>query len=275
MRILITGKGGRAGSWAMRGEQLGKAMGATVLPNATDAGGFDIAVVVKRTPPAVIAALRGRKWVWDVVDAYPQPESYAWTRGRAVQWIRDRIGALKPAGVIWPTQRMSEDCDTGLPGMVLPHHHRIGIAPNPIRAEVKRVGYEGSPGYLGRWEPILRKECERRGWEFVINPPRLADLDIVVAFRDCGYVSRHWKSGVKLANAHASGTPFVGLPESGYLETACGAEYWADNADDIRMSFDWLTDQSAREHVSDRFRQGAYSVDHAAKDLTEWLSSIS
>jgi hypothetical protein len=162
-----------------------------------------------------------------------------------------------------------------LPGLVLPHHHRIGIGSTPIRGQVSRVGYEGAPAYLGHWRPILEAECAKRGWLFVVNPSSLADLDIVVAFRDgSGYVGRNWKSAVKLANAHASGTPFVGQQESGYLEQATGAEYWAEARGQLSMSFDWLEDQGAREAISDRFRQKAFPVEHAAAKLKEFLSAL-
>jgi len=271
--VLITGKGGKSGSWLMRGEQLGAALGATVQANATIPG--DLTIVVKRTPTPVISALRGKRWVWDIVDAYPQPLSYQWTREEAIGWVRGKIASLRPTAIIWPTRRMREDCDTGLPGLVLPHHHRIGIERNPIRAEVRTIGYEGSPGYLGRWERIVRQECEARGWEFVVNPERLADVDVVLALRDSGgYVARHWKSGVKLANAHASGTPFIGQAECGYTENASGAEYWAEDARGLSIAFDWLKDQGGREAISDRFVQRAYSVEQAAADLKEWLHDL-
>lgn len=277
MKLLVTGKGGSAGSWLMRGVQLGEALGATVTPNATDARGFDLAVVVKRTPAPTIDAIRQARlrWVWDIVDAYPQPEAYEWGRSEAIGWVRARLRDLRPAAVIWPNARMREDCDVGLPGMVLPHHHRVGIAVNPIRERVQRVGYEGAAAYLGRWADVLRDECARRGWQFTINPRRLSDLDIVVAFRDRGgYVSRHWKSGVKLANAHGSGTPFVGQREYGYTETASGAEYWAEDRAGLRVALDWLESRGAREAVSDRFLQKAYPVETAAASLGTFLRAL-
>lgn len=273
MKILFTGKGGKSGSWQMRGEQIGAAMGADIRP-MTGSAGYDVTVVVKRTPPELVSRLQC-KWVWDLVDFYPQPHAYDWTRHEAINWVRGRITSLKPTAIIWPNQKMREDCDTGLPGLVLPHHHRIGIGSNPIRKEVKTVGYEGAPAYLGQWRPILEQECAKRGWRFVVNPPSLAELDIVVAFRDgSGYVGRNWKSAVKLANAQASGTPFVGQQEAGYLEQATGAEYWADTRSQLSMSFDWLVDQSAREAISDRFRQKAFPVEHAAKLLKGFLSGL-
>lgn len=274
LKVLVTGKGG-SGSWACRGQQLGASLGATVQPVATEAKGYDIAVVVKRTPEPVLSAIRsaGIPWVWDVVDAYPQPEAYGWSPDEAVGWIRDRLKVLKPNAVIWPTQRMRSD--VGVDGLVLPHHHRPGIAINPVRAEVRRVGYEGSPTYLGRWRAVLSLECRRRGWEFVENPKSLAELDIVVAMRDGGgYVSRHWKSNVKLANAHGSGTPFVGQAECGYIETASGAEYWAEDDASLRTALDWLTPQDNRQVVSDRFRNKALTVEAMAGRLSEYLRAL-
>lgn len=272
MRILVTGKGSKSGSWAMRGVQLGAAMKADVRPMHT--GDYDVTVVVKRTDPAFTSRIRG-KWVWDIVDAYPQPHAYRWTKAEAVNWLQRKIAELRPTAVIWPNRKMREDCDTGLPGLVLPHHHRIGIQSNPIRETVKVVGYEGEPSYLGRLRTMLEDECTRRGWSFLVNPPSLADVDIVTAFRDsAGYVGNNWKSAVKLANAHASGTPFVGHAEAGYLEQATGAEYWAASRHQLAMSFDWLEDQGARETISDRFRQKAFPVEHAAKVLKDFLRGL-
>jgi hypothetical protein len=280
MKVLMTGKGS-SGSWQCRGVQLGNALGATVRPLATreDFKAADISVIVKRVPVQLLQDVRaaGKPWVYDIVDAYKQPESSRWTRDQAIKWAHEHLAALKPDAVIWPNRKMREDCDPGLPGMVLPHHHRPGIRNNPIRKHVKRVGYEGAVQYLAEWEQALAAECKRRGWEFVTNPKHLADLDIVVAMRGGdwdGYVPHHWKSNVKLANAHGSGTPFIGQMESGYIETATGCEYWARNTDSLATCFNWLEDQSAREQIHDRFVQAAFPVEQAAADLKGWLSGL-
>lgn len=281
MKILFTGKGGSAGSWKIRGEQMGRALGATVKPLATvhDLRACDVVVVVKRTPAQLVAALRasGKPWVFDVVDCYPQPASSAWSRQQAIQWVRDHIAALNPSGVIWPNQRMADDCTMDLPGIVLYHHHRPGIAQNPIRERVEVVGYEGEPNYLEEWLPVLQSECARRGWRFEANPNQLADLDIVVALRGGrwdGYASRHWKSNVKLANAHGSGTAFVGQPESGYLETAAGGERWANNPAHIAAAFDSLAPLSARLAVRRTFLAAAHPIEDAAARLRDFLNAL-
>ena len=280
MNLLFTGRGG-AGSWECRGVQLGAALGAVVKPYASkaDVKAADMAIVVKRTPAEVLSAVRaaGRRWAYDIVDAYPQPASAKWSRWQAIQWVREHIASLAPDAVIWPTQKMREDCDTGMPGLVLPHHHRPGIKNNPIRPEVKLVGYEGAPHYLADWEGALHRECLKRGWRFVLNPKHLADLDIVVAVRGGdwdGYVQQNWKSGIKLANAHASGTPFVGAQEAGYIETSTGCEYWAHDKAGLAVCFDWLADQGARELIHDRFTAAAYSVEHAGAQLLSFLEEM-
>lgn len=274
MKILVTGKGGTAGSWLMRGAQLGAALGAMVLPNARSAEGFDVSIVVKRTPAHVIEAVRRGRWLWDIVDAYPQPEAYAWSREQAIAWVRERLSALRPTGVIWPTRRMRKDCDPGLPGLVLPHHHRLGIEANPIRASVKTVGYDGAPSYLGRWGDWVRAECNRRGWQFV-HTSRPADADIMLGLRDDGgYVCANWKSGVKLANAHASGTPFIGQPEAGYLENSTGIEQWVATPAQLADAFDMLEPHPLRLEIAERFRHKAYPVEHAARDLRKFLDAL-
>lgn len=280
MNLLFTGRGG-SGSFTIRAEQIGAALGATVKPHAAraDFAACDAAVVVKRAPETLLRELRasGKPWAYDVLDCYPQPASSDWSRGESIRWMQQYLRALDPPAVIWPNQRMREDCDEGRRGIVLPHHARPGLARNPIREAVTTVGYEGRTAYLQEWAMALHKECERRGWTFVVNPPALADLDIIVAFRGGlwdGYAARHWKSNVKLANAHGSTTPFVGRPDNGYLETASGAEYWAESPRELRVAFDWLESQSTREQVADRFARAALTVDAMAARLAEFMRTV-
>lgn len=280
MNILITGRG-TSGSWQCRGVQLGAAAQALVTkaPTLAECKAADVIVIVKRIGEDVLATIRrsGTPFVFDVVDFYPQPGCASWSAQEAIGWVKGRLKRLAPDGVIWPNQRMRHDCDIGLPGFVLPHHHRPEIRRNPIREQVAVVGYEGAASYIERCRSQIEAECTRRGWSFVVNPAHLADLDIVLALRcgpwDC-YATRHWKSNVKLANAHGSGTPFIGQAESGYVEAASGAEYWVESASGLSVCFDWLADQSTREQIGDRFFQKAYPVERAAADLIGGLSAL-
>lgn len=280
MRLIFTGNG-TSGSWKVRGEQLGKAVGATVKPRATlsDLREHHVAIVVKRLHAGLIESLRESDipWVWDVLDFFPQPLCSTWGRAESIDWVQNRIRTLAPTAVIWPNQKMREECDTGLPGIVLPHHYRPGIAVNPVRPEIRSIGYEGEPSYLAGMRGVIEDECAKRGWRFVINPPQLADVDVVLAMRaglGMSYAARNWKSNVKLANAHGSGTPFIGNRECGYLETASGCEYWADSPKELSVAFDWLVSQSAREQISDRFRSVAFPVERAAANLLEFLRGM-
>lgn len=275
MKVLVTGRGG-AGSWSVRGEQLGAAMGATVKTMATraDMRAHDVVLVVKRVPAELLAELQksGVPWVYDVVDAYPQPECSTWTQTESIKWLNRHLSQLNPSRVVYPNMQMRRDVTEyyGDGAHVVYHHYRPSIKRNPVRESVRTIGYEGSAKYLDSWLSPLMAECGRRGWRFVVNPECIADLDIVIAMRGGiwdGYPQRQWKSNVKLANAHGSGTPFIGSTECGYLETATGCEYWADTPREFARALDWLESHEARQTVHERFIATAYSVDKAAKDM--------
>lgn len=278
MKFLFTGRG-TSGSWAIRGAQLGQAMGARVVPMASleDCRWADVIVVVKRVHPELLQRIRqsGRPWLYDIVDAYPQPLCGIWGESESRAWLKEHLAALKPDFIIWPNDRMKADASGG--GAVIYHHHRPQIRRNPVRSEIKRIGYEGAPSYIEGWMPAIKRQCERIGAEFVLNPQHLADVDVVLALRDknhAGYPQRMWKSNVKLANAHGSGTPFIGLPEPGYQETATGCEYWATNCDELGTALDWLESQSAREQVSERFLAAAISIDKVAEQYKSWIEAL-
>ena len=279
MKVLFTGRG-TSGSWAIRGVQIGNAMGARVVPMASesDCRWADVIVVVKRVPPDLLERIRrsGRPWIYDIVDAYPQPECGSWDRAKSISWLADTENNLKPDRVIWPNAQMQADSHAdGWP--VLYHHHRPGIQCNPIRKEIRKIGYEGAPSFMDGWRKVIDAQCARIGAEFVINPLNLADVDVVLALRDknhAGYPQRMWKSNVKLANAHGSGTPFIGMPEPGYQETASGCEYWARNGDELGQALDWLAPQNTREHVSEKFLKSAITVEQVADQCKCWIEAL-
>ena len=278
--ILFTG-GGTSGSWQVRGVQLGQACGAVVKPKATlgDCTKADLIVVVKRMSLELRETIRRSKtpWVWDVVDFYPQPLCTQWSGKVAIAWVRSQLKKNAPNGVIWPNVRMGNDCKTRIPSTTVYHHHRPDIQINPIRDQIKTIGYEGSPRYLGDWKNVLALECYKRGWNLKLNEGVHADFDLCVAFRASpfnGYAQQHWKSNVKLANCHGSGTPFIGPIESAYLETKTGAELWIDNPHDIGRVFDQLESVAIRKEIKDTFLKKAYSVQQAADDLMAFVRGM-
>lgn len=269
MRVLVTGKG-KAGSWVVRGEQLGKAIGADVTQTPQET--YDVSVLVKKAHPDILKKLTG-KIVYDVIDSWPQPLGNQWGRSRTIDWLGAQINAVKPAGIVAATKRMAIDCQAfGIPVLALEHHARPRLRKNPIRKEVRTVGYEGSELYLGQWRKVLESACKAKGWEFVVNPAELAELDIVVALRDCsGYAARHYKSNIKLANAQGSGTPVICNRESGYLETASGAEHWADSKEELLRSLDALADYETRLELSAELYQAAPKLENVAAKYKAWL----
>lgn len=279
MRILITGSG-KSGSWQVRGVQLGHAIGATVCRDASAAmiRAHDVVVLVKRAPPRLLERLHasGARVVWDVVDAWPQPDGNHWSRIQALEWLHGQVAAIRPLAVVAATRRMAEDLQSvATTVLALPHHARQGLRPRPVRDTVTRVGYEGSRKQLGRWREVLEAECARRGWTFVINPKSLADVDIVAALREAeGYPPRHWKSNVKLANAQASGVPIVCNRECGYLETASGGERWADDATELVVALDSLTSALARQEAASQMADGAPTLEAVATTYRAWLESL-
>jgi len=278
VNILVTGRGS-SGSWQIRGAQLGKAIGAHVEANVNSVKGFDVAVIVKRPRLDLLERLRQRgiPIIWDIVDAWPQPHGNLWSRGECVDWLQKEVNTIKPQALVAATQAMADDCKSfGLPVLPLPHHARPGQPLNPIRPSVLKVGYEGGLQYIGGWTPVLEKECGKRGWGLSLNPQELASVDIVLAVRDQkGYAARHWKSGVKLANAQGSGTPCVLGRERGYMEGASGAEQWADSPEELIAAFDALQAQECRKEISSRLEAAAPSLSGVATRYKRWIETLS
>lgn len=223
-RILITGKG-TSGSWKIRGEQLGAAIGATVVAQASRAviDAHDLVVLVKRGPEDLVRRIResGKPLVWDVVDAWPQPTGSNWPREACLQWLRQRLHELRPAACIAATRVMQRDIEAErVPALCVWHHARPGLQVNPIREQMRLVGYEGSEAHLGTWRQHIDAACQELGLRFVLQPQHLADVDVVVALRQAnGYAAMQWKSNVKLANAQGSGTPAIVGMERSYADT--------------------------------------------------------
>lgn len=277
MKVLVTGRG-TSGSWQIRGMQLGTAIGATLCPAALDVAGFDLAVLVKRPAPGLVERLQRAdvRIVWDVVDSWPQPIGNAWDHSTCMAWLDDQVRAIRPAAIVAATQVMAEDCaHFGIPVLWLPHHARPKQRMNPVHDHVRTVGYEGGEHYLGKWRPVLERECAVRGWRFVVNPAQLADVDIVVALRDtAGYAPRNWKSNVKLANAQGTGTPFIGNREAGYAETASGGETWADTEIELARALDSLANRPSRKAANALMRTRARTLEHTATEYAAWLSTL-
>lgn len=278
MRILVTGRGS-SGSWKIRGEQLGRAIGADVRPRTLEVAGYDLVVVVKRIDYALACTLneRGITWVWDILDSFPQRPGERLDEAQARSWLKTQLDKFKPTAVVWPNARMMKDAAFKGQQIVLYHHARPGVFSNPIRKNITAIGYEGAVRYLEEYQKFFEQLCAKHGWSFVTAPATLADVDVVVAFRGKawnGYAQKRWKSNVKLANAQASGTPFVGSDEDGYLETQSGGEIFCKSQDQIEEALDGLRDQSVRLTKAEMMRPHAPLLPAIADEYKQWLTQL-
>jgi hypothetical protein len=258
-----------SGSWAIRGLQLGEAIGADIQLNAPahKQKHYDAVIHVKR-----YGEVHGANAVLDYVDAWPQPAGNKWPFGKLLEYAKFHTKPFKH--VIGATEWMAKDLQCGFH---LRHHFRPDIEQNQIMGNVKWVGYEGSARYLEGWLPEILRQCEVRGWSFLVNPSRLADCDIVLSVRGAewrGYGTDHWKSGVKLANAVGSGTPLIALPECGYKESGLPVEY-VNSPFDLSSAFDAMTFERRHEIAQAYMRaRPYYSLGAVASDLKAWLHHL-
>lgn len=282
MEILITGRGGKAGSWQVRGDQLGRAMGAVVMPLADKATceKAGVIVAVKRVSLDLLQAIRasGRPWVWDIVDAWPQPYGNLWTRKQSLDWLGQELDILKPNAVVVSTTQLLRDVKefTEVSCLILPHHSwgkYVDHTPT-TRHSVKAVGYEGAENYLGDWRRVVQRECDKRGWEFIVNGD-MRRIDIGLALRQHdGYPAAMWKPNTKLSNIHALGVPAICSHELGYKEIASGGEFWVRSASDLADVFDILRDPALRESIGCASRDSMLPVSFIAAKYHAWLRRL-
>lgn len=220
VNILMVGSGS-AGSWVIRGHQLGAALGARVTndPTPDDWAWADVVVLVKRAINAHKYAARATRKpvIWDALDFWSQPAENSVSPDVAVELARSAAAIANPAVIICATQAMA----TALGGVYLPHHAWPGLMPANPRERCAVVGYQGNAAYLGRWAGWLSDACRVRGWSFQINPDDLRNVDILVSLRDGpwdGWICREWKSGVKLVNAMAAGRPVITQDSAAWRE---------------------------------------------------------
>lgn len=277
MNILIVGSG--KGSWAMRGEQLGTAIGARVrvTPSADDWGWANLVVLVKRAvfgAHVADAHRYGLPITWDALDFWQQPGQNGLDAVAARGLLASILARVRPALVIGATEAMARDAA----GVCLPHHAWSGLAPTPTRQAVQAVGYEGNPTYLGCWHGLLQRACAARGWQFVVNPPHLGAVDLLVALRDgCwdGWMCREWKSGVKVVNAIAAGRPLISQDCAAVRELQPAGSIIA-SPDDLDGALDAWAGRLARQAVVDASiaRVDALSLESVAHRYRSLLEDV-
>ncbi len=277
--ILVTGSGS-GGSWRVRAEQLGAAIGATVKPRATrrDVARAEVVIIVKRPVQEAIDTARAdrKPVVFDLVDGYPQPHGNKWERDDCMRWLSATLKSVRPALTIGATVAMADDIRSlGYKAIHLYHHGRPGIQHNPIREHIRIIGYEGASHYVEHWSSKIAIYGSKHHASVSIvdgKEDALFKFDIALGLRDqCGYAATHWKSNCKISNAQASGTPFICGYEKGCTETASGAEYFVRDYAEFCTAMEWLKDQSARKSASEIMKKKAITLESVA---AEYLRAI-
>ena len=274
MKVLVVGTG--AGSWQIRGRQLGAAIRACVSTNPTAKEWRDAEsiVLVKRaiTTWGAIAKEAGPRIAWDVLDVWQQHEGNSVPMERHISNAilqRDLFGVNT---LICATNAMAQD----LGGVYLPHHARPDLKAAPVRPEAKVVAYEGTPKYLGAWRITLEEVCAKLGLALVVNPPSLAQADIIVALRGGkwdGEVCRRWKSGVKYVNAIAAGRPVITQRCAAWDEILPPGSL-VDSHDDLEREIRAWLPAEVRQHAYEesRFSAPRYALASIAGQYRDILS---
>lgn len=276
MNILIVGRG--KGSWTMRGEQLGAALGARVTsaPTEPDWAWAERIILVKRD--AVTWADRARATgvpvIWDALDFWRQPLDNALPEPAARAIFQRMIDRIRPTLTIGATEAQA----SAAAGVALVHHCRLDLVPTPARRELRTIAYDGNAVYLSEWAGALSSLCARQGWRFVINPPRLGDVDLLVALRGGiwdGWMCRSWKSGVKLVNAICAGRPIITQRTAAWCELQ-PAGTTVDRLDQLAGAVELWRDYQARQAVADEARRRAprFTVEALAATYRELLGWV-
>lgn len=275
MNVLLIGHG--SGSWTMRGQQLGAALGARVTSAPTEADWHwaERVVLVKRAglPYAARARALGLPVVWDALDFWRQPMDNRLPEPAARRLLQHTIDQIQPTLVVGATEAMA----VAAGGSYLPHHGRLGLTPTPARETFAVVGYDGAPAYLDCWGTAIAAQCATRGWTFVVNPPDLAAVDLLVALRGGrwdGWVCREWKSGVKLVNAILAGRPVITQPSAAARELQPAGTI-LDSLAELPDALDFWVDPRGRRAVVDESvtRAPAFTVDAIAAQYARLLET--
>lgn len=286
--VLFTSRSS-AGAWQIRGEQIAHMRDnwkARNKPSNNELEACDILCVVKKPDLKLIEKARrlGKIVIYDIVDSWAQPkddEKYQ-TKQAAIDLFSKMWSGINADGYIFPTQRMQDELGFLVENAItIYHHHWPQISINPVRPEVKRFGYEGAD-YLGNWGPIFNAVAAERNIEFITNPDCISDLDVVVLARGGShgsYLSRNYKSNVKLANALASGTPaLVHYDEMSAHDTDAGdVLFFNDSPDSFARQLDKLkNDYQMRREIHRNFLKNAqkFSISSIANSYDDYFTWI-
>jgi len=273
------------GTWQIRARQIAPYLNADLDSNMNNLK-YDLVILIKTPSPDLINRIKQNKIpvVWDVVDFWPQRIDRTLSnlnKDQIMNWVKPVLGSVDPKHIITATNTMKIDFESlGYKNCTtIYHHHRPKIKINPINKLCQTIGIEGSIGQYGSWIEKLKIISKKLHMKFTTNHSTLDDLlhtfDIVIAQRDfTGYAPKNWKSNIKLANAHASGTPGIFNTEQGYKETACGYEFWADTVDEIVECIEKLRSYDLRQNIHENFLKNTISIEQVIEQYKSLINKL-
>ncbi len=246
----------------------------------------ELLCIVKKPDYRVIEKFRklGKPVVFDIVDSWGQPadEMIYNNKQKCLDFFSGAWKLINADGYIFPTFRMYSDLGALVQDkIVIYHHYKPQLLRNPVRRHVSNVGYEGGD-YLGEWQPLIERECNRRGLRFLMNPSNYLDLDILFLARGGGrgnFLPRTYKSNVKLANAIGSGTPaLVHFEEMSAHDVDTGdVFFFTDHPGSMQRQLDRLVDDySLRLQIHQNFLDAAsrFHITHIADQFEGFFLNV-
>lgn len=280
MKITFVGHESK-GTWVIRAKQIAPYINAKLDANFTN-DNCDIIILIKKPEQKILEKIikSNIPIIWDIQDCWPQTLNKNLgnaPREEFLKYFEDLLGNIRPNVVLATSTQMKKDIENfGYESVIINHHHRKSISINPLREKLQVVGIEGSPFQIGTWEKKLNRICNSLNLKFRANlntaVDKLAKFDVVINIRDnTGYAARYWKSNIKLANAHGSGTPAVCSREQSYLDNATGYEKWADTVDEIVAAIDELRPYEIRKEIHENFLKNKISLDDIGKEYQKMI----
>lgn len=283
MKIVFSGHESK-GAWKIRAKQMAGYLNAKLDPTF-ESKKADLVILIKLPEEKILEKIKNADVpiVWDVLDCWsqiPKNNMSSWNQQQMMEWFKNKLELVNPVCVIAATNRMKEDSlALGYKSETLHHHHRPKISINPIREEFKTIGIEGTPFQYGQWVKKIDAISKSLDLDFRANLDAAKDclhkFDAIISIRqDTGYATKYWKSNIKLANAHASGTPGIFNREQGYLDTACGQELWADTEEEIIDGIETLKSYDLRRNIHEEFIKSAITLEQSAEEYKRILNSL-
>jgi len=284
MTIAFVGYEGK-GTWQIRAKQIAPLIEARVDPQLLKPTLCKAVILIKMPEKPLLARIRkfNLPIISDPQDCWPQNDKLNMNnhdKDTMIEWFDSSLKHVNPELVITASSKMQEDCENlGFKSVVIHHHCRPKIKINPIREQLSTVGIEGTPKQVGNWTKRLEKICTSLGLQFNANLDATRDalhtFDVLVSQREhTGYASKNWKSNVKLANAHGSGTPSIFTREQSYIDTAIGSELWAETEEQIIESLIKLKDYELRKSINQEFLEHTQTINNIASQYKELINKF-